>query len=236
MCKLTFIVTTVMGIKGKKKRKASDEAVVDEELSRLLGIISSKIHEPPRVVSNDESYEMPAVPKELLLLPSGCGVGSVTNRELEVLQGIHWKIDSGLKSYISWGESKYDRRARGYGYILNDGNRYNRIDLIEATGIRMHSEYEGTKHRQLEALSKHDFTMNNCFCGVHLTNSEMEVIHRVVEATKETLIVHRDRLQDYEFNSIDVMEIVAIQPNIHHGNHTVCLDKHTYFRVSNRVQ
>lgn len=172
------------------------------------------------------------VPKERLLLPSGCGVGSVTNRELEVLQGIHWKIDSSLKSYISWGESKFDLRARGYGYILNEGNKYNRIDLIKATGIRMHSEYEDTKHRQLEAQSKHEFTMNNCFCGVHLTNSEMEVIDRVVEATKEILYVHRDQLQEYEFNSIDVSEIVAIQPNIHHGNYLVEL---TYSRVSNCV-
>lgn len=166
------------------------------------------------------------------MLPSGCGVGSVTNRELEVLQGIHWKIDSSLKSYISWGESKFDLRARGYGYILNEGNKYNRIDLIKATGIRMHSEYEDTKHRQLEAQSKHEFTMNNCFCGVHLTNSEMEVIDRVVEATKEILYVHRDQLQEYEFNSIDVSEIVAIQPNIHHGNYLVEL---TYSRVSNCV-
>lgn len=209
-----------MGTKGKKKRKVSDKVVVDKELSRLLAIISSKSHkEPQPVVSIDDSHEVSSVPKERLMLPSGCGVGSVISRELEVLRGIHRKIDSGLKSYISWGESKDDRRARGYGYILNEGYKYNHIDLIEATGIRMHSEHEDTKHRQLEALSKHDFTMNNCFCGVHLTNSEMEVIHRVVEASKEILNVHRDQLQEYEFNSIDVSEIVAIQPNIHHGNH-----------------
>lgn len=216
ICNITLdgddTIVIFMGTKGKKKRKVSDKVVVDKELSRLLAIISSKSQEEPqRVVSIDHSH--------VVMLPSGCGVGSVINHELEVLRGIHRKIDSGLKSYISWGELKDDRRARGYGYILNEGYKYNHIDLIEATGIRMHSEYEDTKHRQLAALSKHDFTMNNCFCGVHLTNSEMEVIHRLVEATKEILNVHRDQLQEYEFNSIDVSEIVAIQPNIHHGNH-----------------
>lgn len=173
-------------------------------------------------------------------LPRGCGVQrSLLPQHVVSLVSLCDTILAEVKDTIPWGEGMNDQRKRCYGFI-NEYSQWKNIQQLCAAGIVMDTEIldeieKETPHflskkesesssSSLSVHQKHDITVNKGCTTISLTVAQKEAIDYVITQAQEVLHANSAHLQLFELECLDIKQLVAIQPNVHH--HTAYLPLH----------
>lgn len=154
--------------------------------------------------------------------PIGCGVAEITEAQLEAMRELCENIVEKLHDMVPWGDGWVDKKQRGYG-LVPEHSKWKDTGSIVKQGILMHdvdSSFSSVKKVKRAARDKHNFTIKKSFTDVELNPEQLEALHAIIELVKGILHAPQNapHLQQYELNSVDLSELVAIQPNIHNGD------------------
>lgn len=151
--------------------------------------------------------------------PRGCGIGTVTEVDLQALRSLFHHIRAGVKETVPWGEGMVDRKARCYGLVR--GTNWGSTESILKSGISMSTPVENMVEAagvvDLQALNKHEYTMDNSFVEVLLTDEWKAAVENVILETQRIIKKEAPFIEVYERESVSFNNLVAIQPNIHNG-------------------
>lgn len=158
--------------------------------------------------------------------PVGCGVHQLSAQHLHSLRTLTKIIlnQLGNGNLVSWGEGlSEDKKVRGYAMLQGGISKWQSMQQIVDHGILMHHEeaqYEEDPIALDEAKLKHDFTVNNSFTTVLLSEDQLDAIHAMIAATNEIISKYLDtnEIKQYERDCVQLSELVVIQPNVHNGD------------------
>ena len=125
-------------------------------------------------------------------------------------------ILSSVTTTVPWGEGLDDERQRCYGFI-EDFSKWTSVDDLLETGVLLDAQDSDT-------VDKHNYTVKECCASIKINNEQKDAIDYIINLTTCVLKDNEMHLQPYEFECLDISNLVAIQPNVH--NHADYLPLH----------
>ena len=105
-----------------------------------------------------------------------------------------------LARHSNW---KDVRQLTDSGILFHDADAYNSNEDIRKSAVR-----------------KHNLTVRQSFASVEPSGKQLEAINKVIVLAKNILqsAVAEGKLKPYEWESLSLSDLVAIQPNLHNGD------------------
>lgn len=165
--------------------------------------------------------------------PRGCGVRRCLLAEhMESLISLCDLILSQVEESIPWGEGMSDTRRRCYGFV-NEHSEWKNVQQLCDAGIVMDSslildstnttsaEHQTTDSKSSEhynnfnITTKHEQTVHKCCATISLNDEQKRAVDYVISLAREVLRDDSEHLEQYEMDSLDISQLVCLQPNVH---------------------
>jgi hypothetical protein len=169
-----------------------------------------------RKLSSEESrlYESKQL-SQMGAMPKGCGISKLNKEHFSHLKSLNKTIMKNIGHTVPWGDGWNDNMQRCYCFLRETS--WNVQKLCDAGVVIDTPDYPyGSTHTN--DTNKHEYIINNCCLEMNLPSEQLQAIQHVIDETRKILQCEKDYLQHYEFQSVSLENLVAIQPNIHNDS------------------